>query len=358
MVNELNDERKAIDVARTFANYAIVLMHAWAAYQYVAADTCEYSFWHFVCNDMTAAVLPGLFLISGYLLANGMVGATWILWREKLWRRVKRLAVPYTAWNVTFVVFYLLASRLVPRLAQRVSSFGLDTLGGAFNKCISLMTDPIDMPTWFMRTLFIYALLSVFLLPLLRRVNGLIAYGLLGVWFAVTLWLGIGKALKFTYPFYSTLCFVVGMHLSVIGKSPFVIFKAIPWRIVPLVGMAGLAFYYARWHWSYSVMRDISFMLMLPFLFAYSPWFCKFADRLPHWDFLKRSSFFLYTGHFLFCSIALHLFAPLLGSWHASGKLTFLVVEFCTIGVAVNLFFYWLGRKLLRKAFCIWDGSL
>ena len=152
------EEHQEIDVIRTVANYAIVLMHAWAAQQYVVNGTWEHRVWDFVCNPMMALVLPALFLISGYLIMRNFSPASY---GTKISRRVKRLLVPYVAWNATFVVFYLCVHRFVPRMHERVEGFGLTSLQGAFSKVLSFMMDPIDMPTWFMRTLMLYALLSL-----------------------------------------------------------------------------------------------------------------------------------------------------------------------------------------------------
>ena len=349
------EERQKIDVARTVANYAIVLMHAWAAQQYVVTGTWEHKTWDFVCNAITAIVLPALFLLSGYLMMRNFKPASY---GTKLGRRVKRLLIPYVAWTATFVAFYLCVYRFVPRMRERVDAFGLWSWQGAIDKVLSLMVDPIDMPTWFMRTLMFYAILSLPLWFMLRRWKGILAYVVLAVWFFMTLHHGLGKTLRFTYPFYSILCFTIGAHLSLCNRSPFDIFKSRKFLLLAIMGAAGVFWHDIRWHWAYSPVRDISFMLMLPGLFAATPCFCRLAKHVPNWDFFKRSSFFLYTGHFLFCSCVLHVLAPRLAGWQGLGKLTFLIVVFCTLGVAVNLGFYWLGRKVLRKAFGIWDGSL
>ena len=349
------DERQSIDVVRTFANYAIVLMHAWAAQQYVVACTWEYRAWDFICNAMTAIVLPALFLISGYLMMRNFSPAAC---GTKIGRRVKRLAIPYVAWNVTFVAFYLCVYRFVPRMHERVESFGLDSWHGVFEKVFSFMIAPIDMPTWFMRYLMVYAVLSLPLWFLLRRWKGILAYCVLGVWFVLTLIMGWGGVLRFTYPFYSLLCFTLGAHLSVTGVSPYKVFSSWKWLPMAVIGAAGLFWHNIRWHWGYSPVRDIAFMLMLPGLFAATPYLCRLASRVPKWEFFRRSSFFLYTGHFLFCSCVLHALAPRFAAWQGPGKLTFLIVVFGTLGVAVNLGAYWLGRRLFGKWFGIWDGSL
>ena len=349
------DEHQKIDVSRTVANYAIVLMHAWAAQQYVVAGTWEHRVWDFICNPMMALVLPALFLISGYLMMRNFRPESY---GTKIGRRVKRLLIPYVAWNTTFVAFYLCVYRFVPRMRERVESFGLSSWQGAFDKVLSFMMDPIDMPTWFMRTLMMYAILSLPLWVLLRRWKGVVAYCVLAVWFLITLQSGLGRRLSFTYPFYSILCFTIGAHLSLSGKSPFDVFKSRKWILLAFSGVIGVFWHGIQWHWSYSPVRDISFMMMLPGLFTGSSFLCRLASHVQNWDFFRRSSFFLYTGHFLFCSCVLHVLAPRFAGWQGPGKLTFLIVVFCTLGVAVNLGFYWLGRKVLRKVFGIWDGSL
>lgn len=350
------EERQKIDVTRTVANYAIVLLHAWAAQQYAVPATWEYRVWDFVCNAMTAIVLPALFLISGYLMMRNFRPATY---GTKICNRVKRLLIPYVTWNVTFVMFYLCIYRFVPRMRERVEGFGLTSWQGVFDKVLSFMTDPIDMPTWFMRTLMLYAIFSLPLWFLLRRWKGGLAYSILVVWFVLIFHLGWGGIrLRFHYPFYSILCFTIGSHLSLLGKTPFHIFKSRKWLLLMVIGMVVFFWQNIQWHWDYSPMRDLSFMLMLPGLFTLSPFLCRLANRVPSWDFFRRSSFFLYTGHFLFCSCVLHVLAPKFAGWQGPGKLTFLIIIFCTLGVAVNLGAYWLGRKMLRKWFGIWDGSL
>ena len=113
-----------------------------------------------------------------------------------------------------------------------------------------------------------------------------------------------------------------------------------------------------RWHWDYSPVRDASFLMMMPLMFSIGPWLGNLAKNIPHWDFFRQSSFFLYTGHFLFCSMVLHSLGPCLGFWQGSGKLTLLIVLFCTLGVAINLEAYRFGKKLIGRWFGIFDGTL
>ena len=113
-------DSRAFDVVRLMANYMIVVMHSWSASQYCIEGTIEFKFWNFVCNAFSAAAMPALFLMSGYLLMFNFAPGQM---RAKMYRRVKRLLIPLIVWNLSFVVFYLVAAKFITRIACRVDAF-------------------------------------------------------------------------------------------------------------------------------------------------------------------------------------------------------------------------------------------
>lgn len=349
--NSVNDPH--LDSVRLLSNYLIVLMHAWAAGQYCSINA-EYRAWNFICNALTTVAMPTLFFLSGFLLMRNFKLSSF---PKKLARRVKRLAVPFVAWNVSFVSFYLAMERIVPRLSERVNGFHLHTLSGVLDKTISFMGAPIDLPTWFLRTLFVYSILGLLFYILLKHRSAWLMYLLVFAWGALTLWFNWGKALRFTYPFYSLLCFVFGCHLSIRNCSPVSFFQSKCWMFLPIAGFALMGYFIVNYQFRYHVIRDVAFMMELPLLFSIAPDITHCLKRVPHVDFLKQSSFFLYAGHLLFCGSVLHLIAPRF-AFLGGGKLFVLIVIFCTVGVAVNLGAYWIGKRLFGKWFGIWDGSL
>lgn len=349
---------RALDVTRTSANYAVVLIHAWAAEQYVVHGTREFWLWYYFCNMATAVALPALFLISGYLMAQG-IGEGGVLnrWGLKMIRRIRRLFIPFVAWNLTLVAIWLGVSKIVPRMAQRVESFQLTTWQGIQAKTLDFMTGPLDLPLWFMRTIFIYAFASVFIWWLLKRWKGVLAYLLLGVWFVIIWQMGWARTLAFKYPWYSLVAFVLGMHLANAHVTPFKCFKSKLWILVGVV-VPLLQFVRIYNHVAIPMLWDVGSVLLIPTLFAAAPLLQKVASRLPCWAFVQKSSFFLYAGHFFFCSIVLHTLAPCFAWWTAPGKMTFLIFLFCTVGVVFTLGAYWAGKKFCGKMFGIWDGTL
>lgn len=360
MQNDVCTKKSAtIDVMRLLANYLIVVHHASSAGQYVPSGTWEYFLWKVVSCIATGLAMPALFFLSGFLLMKSFSMETF---RDKLIRRIKRLLIPFLIWNLTLVVFYLSLAKFVPRLAARVSSFGLETWSGILDKTAGFLTGPIDLPLWFLRTLLVYTLLAPIIWWGLRFCKGVFVYLALAIWFGITLYFHWGDILSFSYPVYSLLCFTVGAHFAILQRVPFDLFKSkLLFCSLLAIGLAGIAlycFYFQQWGYSYSILRDISFILATPALFALTPFVEDKIVRLKSFKFLTQSSFFLYAGHFFFCSILLHTVAPLLKGVEFIGKQTLLTGIFCIGGTMLLLCAYVLGKRLLGRAFSLWDGTL
>ena len=347
----------AFDVVRLVANYMIVLMHSWAASQYCPEGSVEYDIWNFMCNSFAVAAMPALFLMSGYLLMSNFLPQ---MAEKKIKRRVKRLLVPLVAWNMSFVAFYLIVARFVPRISMRVDSFELTSLGGILNKIIGLIDRPLDAPLWYLKTVFIYALFAVPIWWILQKRKAYLLYLVAFASLVISASTPLGHPMKYSFPAYSIVAFLIGCHLGYRGHSVFRLFENKIWLVGPIIGSV-IAF---RWlvvsGGIYSIWRDIGFLLMLPFLFTIGPLIAQVCSNSRYYPFARESSFFVYAGHFFFCSIMLHTCAPkIVGSLGCgAGMLTGLILFFCIVGVSVNLFAYRIGKKCMGKWFGIWDGSL
>lgn len=354
MLRDMKNRNQTFDDIRLTANYLVVLIHSFAAFQYCDRTLFEFKFWQFVSHSVGSVAMPALFFLSGYLMFQGLPEASW---RNKLVRRVKRLVIPYLTWNVFFVVFYLSLAMAVPRLAARVDQFGLRTFAGAVSKVVSFMVPPIDTPLWYMRTIFVYALLSPLLLILLKTLKGIGAYALVVVCLVVSNF----YSLQFAYPAYSLFAFVVGAHFAVLAKDPLAVWSKyrVVFLLVSVAGMMGLGWLFVDRWWAYSVWRDIAHVAALPSLLLLVPALKSVFRMIPKpvYDFLQRSSFFLYCSHFLFCSMLLHLVAPFL-SGIGGGKFTLLVAIFIGGGIPICLVAYWLGKRLFGRWFGVFDGTL
>lgn len=343
-----------IDVVRLMANYLVVLIHAWAAFQYCVRDNMEFRFWQFVCNGVGGVAMPSLFLVSGYLMAHGMDNGGFV---SKIKRRFRRLVVPFVAWNMVFVVFYVLLASFVPRLSQRVEQFGLDSAWGILSKTVPLFNSPIDMPLWYLRAVFVYCLVSIVLWHGIRKIGvSVVAIAAIAS-LCFSVMLGCGDKMQFACPAYSLVAFVSGMAMAERKVSPFDMFRHPLWGVVGLLGMTLLGYLFIRDWWTYSIWKDVANVMAMPLLFFAFKAIPDSFVKTDFFGFVQRSSFFVYGGHFLFCSCILHAIAPFVNLGH--GKLTLLVALFF-MGVPLMWGVYAFARRVwgLRKVVRLLDGNL
>ncbi len=344
---------RSLDVGRTVANYLIVLLHAWgAAIQYADPSSAEGRTWTFVGVNACAGLFA-LFLISGHLLFRGFSLAAW---PAKMARRLRRLAVPYVLWNALFVALYLGAAQLFPRVQERVGAFALSTPAGAFARVLDPFIMPLDVPLWFMRTIFVFAIFAPLLWLFLRhrvgRWIGLAA--VVGLWLATD----VVRCLPDCPAYRSSALavFYVGGLLAVLGRRVVDVFRSPGWL---LVGAAGFAFDLAEAFGCGSVMEmNGRLVLKSTILFhllaraegaswTTSGWFRKATE----------AAFFVYAGHFLFCSAWVHLLGPRLASF-SDGRLTLLMIAFCVPGLATVFAARGLLRRVLPRTLRLFDGTL
>lgn len=359
----MNNRNIELDIVRCVGNYLIVLMHAGAALQYCKVGGLEVDFWTFICGCTTQMALPALFLISGFLLFKNYSISCY---SNKLKRRVRRLLVPYVIWNVTFVVFYLLCGKFIPRLSIRVASFGLDSFSGAFSKILDLTVHPIDGPLWFLRTLFVLSIVSPLFYLLVKSSKKYIRYFgfmIVAVLYIVCYFLEITDKLLMTYPLYSIALFYLGGLLATSGKNMDSLrFKSAYWLIPYCVGLfmiIAIVFNPGSEHTVLgATMNDIGKLMLTPGLFyMVSKLNQSKLSNSKFFSFTKDMSFFAYAGHFLFCSMIMHTLASQLGRIE-NGKATILILAFCLIGVPVMAIIYKFGKRFAPKVMKLYDGTL
>ena len=342
-------ERDAVlDGIRCISNYLIVLLHAWgASCQYCAPSTFEAAFWTFLGTNGSIG-LDVLFLISGYLLFRNYSLAEW---PRKMSSRVKRLMVPYLSWNIVFVAFYLALYRIFPRLRARVESFNLTSFEGVVSKIVHPVVTPIDVPLWFMRTVFFFAAFSPITWAILRHRFA----RWLGLGVVILYWLaeaGFGIVPGWQACNSSTLLMLYcGGALAASGRS-LTDFFAPRWWIIP--GACAFVLDYLASYWGIAPLgNDVLFVMKTPMLihilgriwiFRPTGWFRSFT-------------FFVYCGHFLFCSLWVHTVGPMLSDM-ASGKYTLLMFVFLVPGLATTWLCYCLLRRFAPGLVKIFDGTL
>ncbi len=183
--------------------------------------------------------VPWFFLASGYWMATRFEGGGWSCWRRETAKRVRSLLVPYFLWNLLwFPVLFaanLLGSRLFgwPRI--------IDGSAACIVRCLGLdpFAWPALVPTWFLRSLFIVAVLTgaVWTITGPRRTARLLFAALASLaWIALCmagpLPGGLDGLLRFTFNVQGFAFFSLGGAIA--SFLP-------PGRIAPPQGRGGLA---------------------------------------------------------------------------------------------------------------------
>ncbi len=298
-----------LDSVRFVCNILVVILHSWAAFQYVPNSGFEFWAWTLIDSHIAPILLPTLFLVSGYLLFKDYSMTSYL---RKIKSRIKRLVVPYFIWNATFVMIYLVAAGFVPRLQMRVNQFNLNSLQGCLEKIVSLTVHPIDGPLWFVRTLFVFAVVSpiVYFCYQIFSKRVLILLGAL-LFLLSILFCDIRLLIKSSYPIYSILLFGLGGYLAWRGISLITCFRSMRWwwLVVAVFGIV-YSFVSAKYPFCFYVWaKELSVLVQAPLLLA----FAKEINEITNFRLVKLlmpASFFIYAGHFLFASILLHLIGP------------------------------------------------
>lgn len=108
---------------------------------------------------LTRIAVPFFFCVSGYFFVAHMDSAHW--YREAIRKRIRTLAIPYLIFTAIWAVIKLSLSEW----------FSVQSLFTAFG--LNLTYWPIVGALWYIRDLFLYALLVPLLTPLLTRSFGL-----------------------------------------------------------------------------------------------------------------------------------------------------------------------------------------
>lgn len=292
MVRPLDNTRMvALDAVRFVANYLVVAIH----FMILLGSDCQvggdYVFWKWVSQALAPIAMPTLFFISGYLFYAGRGYA------GKLRRRVGRLLVPYFLWNLMVGTFFAMLCLLgINKAASADLNSPTGLLAWLMRKTISLWSAPADMPTWYIRAILVYCVLS----PIL-------SFFICGRYLLVRLvWLAFGISafeyflaetghsgnFLYTFPPYSLLCFCAGG--------------------VTCVSDLGLEWLYGKWRFAWFgagiVALAISVSLPEPpglacwlklcevlILFAVAPELQKVYSLMPEW--VCAASFWVYVTH-------------------------------------------------------------
>ena len=212
---EKTEQKRVLDIelSRTFAKMGfvsaamIVYLHTGSA---VKGESC----WilHNILHSVCSVAIPWFFFAAGFFLALRIGEQDWYL--KAVVKRIRTLLVPFWIWGSIIFCFYC-------AVALIIKHYGYDFHGKDYLDCISvrglLRVAGLDyagnMPTmWFLRTLFIFVVLSPLLYKSRKIIIGmaLIAY-LLFVHYQAALPKSIQYVLEFLISLRGLFYFLLGI---------------------------------------------------------------------------------------------------------------------------------------------------
>lgn len=286
---------------KTLLLLGVVVCHAWSGNQYIKTDQIPpVHFVRWFSNVLIISGLPVFFFLSGYFASRHFEEyLTWDGYKTLIKKKILTLAVPYLLWNVIFILFYLVAGSVVPRIGQRVAKFHLDTLYGFIDKLLGLSGSPLDGPLWFVRDLFVLFLILPLIVAAMKYAKWLLYLGFIALLvFSANIY---GR-------WYSIVLFTIGLAL---GHRNFDLhrFESLRWYAIPLwiIGSIGVYVSMAASDYIGADPRiKIWFNLVTPLAWIGMLRWIRFKAGGLFERLLTPAAFYIYASHFLFCSIVLH----------------------------------------------------
>ena len=179
------------EMSARFANLAVV--SALMVVVLHAGGNCERlsnGWWFGMLSKAVAKMaVPVFFLMSGAFLAGHFEESGW--WKNETLKRVRTLLVPFWIWNFIWWA-YLVVMGIVSDLragASVGSDFGWQFSIGCSWEIVGLniLSSPFYSVTWFLRTLFVFVLISPVVFSLMRKwpILTLVVFTLRTVWCGV-----------------------------------------------------------------------------------------------------------------------------------------------------------------------------
>lgn len=161
------------EMSARFANLAVIsalmviVLHAGANCERLSSG------WWFVTLSKAVAkmAVPVFFLMSGAFLAGHFEENGW--WKNETLKRIRTLLVPFWVWNFLWWA-YLVVMGIVSDASSGApvgSDFGWQFSSRVFWGIVGLniLSSPFYSVTWFLRTLFVFVLISPVVLSLMRK---------------------------------------------------------------------------------------------------------------------------------------------------------------------------------------------
>ena len=289
-----------------------------------------------VSQTLVKVAVPVFYIMSGYLFFCNVSQWSGAVYRQKLWRRVRSLLLPYVFWNLLVAIKYHAFSWHAFWDWNAAAGMQIDWFGSSHS-----LTAPANMPLWFLRDLIVVSLLTPIIYLSIRKC---------GSWLMAILTI---VYLSGICPFipglsaYAVYFFTFGAFLSIRNIQFTNVMQRIETPTYILSGMLMLAMML-----TYRMPVFSSLMLCFRLVGAIAV-FCLMnrllscsSRRLP--AILANSSYFVYLAHYVFFfSFIDKCFFWLFGNSTCSMSLHYLFSPLLKVALLVTAYFVW--NAIIRR---------
>lgn len=339
MSNRLSDKSLGIlssdgaTIAKIIATFSVVLTHSYKLFGYLKIEETDILYLRGF-HAFAACGVPVFFLLSGYFLTY----KDNFDYVKNLKKKVKSLFIPYILFTVLYAVISCVGSLVLPVFFDDFRKFTF------YDWLIHLTGIPFVEgprfygPLWFLRDLIIFNLISLVLVPIVKKVPNYIVIPLM----LILYFMPISQFIRYPIAFFIIgMCFGVKKRLPTINNIILVAVVLLAAFVLPIV-------FYTSWAWKVSVL------LMAVSIINISG---KCADNNRLTDFSNKLipySFPVYLLHEYPMTTAMKLIAqrhlPI-----GINVIVFLVVPFLIISICIMVSYLW--KRILPKVFAVFFGG-
>lgn len=316
----------------------------------------EYGIWTYLGSYFAEASLSTLFLMSGYLFFFGNDDIETII--RKLFRRVRRLLIPFFFWGAIFCALYLFVGKYSPRASERLGSAGIQTVSG-FCRIVFSLTGPILYgPLWFLRALFWLSMAGVAIRLLLVKCHN--TYLKASIYLAIVV-LAIGVlpflSMRLVVPAYGIALYFLGGWFATIGLNPVDYFHRGRWWWLALLLIAtGFLFVFSLLHISvWACLEQVVWWVSAFAFFGWARGLSVFATNAWCRKWLLPTGFFVYIIHMFVNRIIFHAVAGHLPA--IPGALSVITLVALGVSIVVPMLIWHSMSRACPRLTAILDGK-